>query len=252
MNNETGGAETPAVEGVQPEATVENAEATTATPETEAQAKPEGEAKNEETGQDAPAKPKKKHWAHERIDKLTAQRHEAERERDMWKSKAQAKLPDNFDELEYEDQLAVKVSHRNSQDMAEAATTRAEEYANQVYSSRVAIARDAYPDFDQVTGNPALTISTEMAAVIKDSDLGPEIAYHLGKNPNEAAMIYSLSPVAQAKELGRLEERLSAPRPQPKLAPAPVNPVGGQATGGRADPTKMSMSEYAAWRQAKN
>jgi hypothetical protein len=64
------------------------------TPEPEPKAEPE--AKEDEPGDDAPAaaaegeaeKPKPKKTAQERIDEITAQKHEAAREAEFWKAKA--------------------------------------------------------------------------------------------------------------------------------------------------------------------
>lgn len=250
MTLETAGAGTPAADGITPEAPVENTSETTTEAQQDAN---EGEASadpdttGENSGDDAADKPKRKHWAHERIDELTRQRREAERQAEYWKAKA-SQAP-NLDDLEYDEQIAARVTARNRHEMAESAEDAVRTVARQVYEARVAEVRDRYADFDAVVSNPSLPITDDMAAVIFDSDRGPEVAYHLGKNPAEAARIARLSPVAQAKELGRLEERLSAPRALPKQPPAPITPVGGTASAGSADPSKMSMSEFIKWRE---
>ena len=47
----------------------------------------------------------------------------------------------------------------------------------------------AYDDFEEVAiDNPNLTITPQMADIITDSTVGHEIAYHLGKHPEEAAL----------------------------------------------------------------
>lgn len=70
-----------------------------------------------------------------------------------------------------------------------------------------------YPDFDEVVvagakdeekGWPCPPV---IALGIKDSDVGYHIAYDLAKNPDEATRISKLSPLEQAREFGRLEER---------------------------------------------
>lgn len=248
MELETAGAETLAAAD-DAATTVENtSDATTEAQQdantSEASATPD--ASGENSGDDAAERPKKKHWAHERIDELTRQRREAERQAEYWKAKVSEKT--NIDDLDYDDQIAARVTARQRQEMAESADHAVQSVSQQVYEARVAVVRDRYADFDAVVANPSLPISTDMAAVIMDSEHGPELAYHLGKNPGEAARIARLSPVAQAKELGRIEERLSAPKTGPKPPPAPVQPVGAASSGGGNDPGKMSMSEYIAWR----
>lgn len=250
MTLETAGAETPVADGATPEAPVENTSGATTEAQQDAN---EGEASavsdttGENSGEGAAETPKRKHWAHERIDELTRQRREAERQAEYWKAKVNEKT--NIDDLDYDDQIAARVAARQRLEMAESADHAVQSASKQVYEARAAEVRDRYADFDAVVSNPSLPITNDMAAVIMDSDRGPEVAYHLGKNPAEAARIARLSPVAQAKELGRLEERLSAPRAMPKQPPAPFTPVGGTASAGSTDPSKMSMSEFIKWRE---
>ena len=92
-----------------------------------------------------------------------------------------------------------------------------------------------------------------MAETIRASDIGPEIAYHLGSNPKEAERIARLSPYLQAKEIGRIEAKLADAPPVKKTssAPAPIRPVTARAsTSGVTDTTdprstqSMSTSEW--------
>jgi hypothetical protein len=242
-NLEPAGAETPAAEVVThdapTEATVETSEATT-------EQQPEAD-NPEETTDD---KPKKKHWAYDRIDELTRRRREAEREAEYWKAKANTSV--DFDALEYEDGIAERVAQKTRKEQAETAEQTAHRLASEVFGHREAMVREQYPDYDAVTRSPNVTITELMAQVIMDSETGPEVAYHLGKNPAEAARIAALPPHLQARELGKLEATITAPKPAPKLAPAPVKPVSGIAAGGSRDPGTMSMAEYAAWRNQGN
>lgn len=250
MSTETAGAETPAAEGVQPEATVGNADTTTAQP---SEAENKGEAGASETpgdnnGDDAAAAPKRKHWAHERIDELTRQRREAERQAEYWKARAEQKV--DPDSLDYEEGLAERFSQRIRREQADTAKETAGQLATEAFNYRETIAREKFADYDTVTRNPNVAITSAMAEIIRDSDVGPDIAYHLGKNPAEAAQIAALSPTRQAVELGKLEVRISAPKALPAQPPAPVQPVNAIASGGNKDPGTMSMSEYIAWRKA--
>lgn len=250
MNMETAGAETPAAEGAQPEATVENtSDATTeGQPEAESsEASATGET-GENSSDDAAAKPKKKHWAHDRIDELTRQRREAERQADYWKARAEQQV--DFDSLDYEEGIAERVRLASRREQAETAQTTAAQLANEAFSYRETEAREKFADYDAVTRNPNVPITQDMAEVIRDSDVGPDLAYHLGKNPQEALRIAQMNPTRRAVEMGKLEAKLTAPRPIAKQPPAPVQPVNGIAAGGSRDPGTMSMSEYAAWRKA--
>lgn len=118
------------------------------------------------------------------------------------------------------------------------------------FEERVTKVRDKLPDYDLYVGDPTLTITPLMAAVIRESEVGPEVAYHLGKNRSEAQRIAELPPHRQAAELGRLEAKLSAaPPPSTKpIPPAPPKTVSGLAAGLTKAPEEMTMDEYKAWR----
>ena len=94
-----------------------------------------------------------------------------------------------------------------------------------------------------------------MLRAISESEHGPAVAYHLGKNPDLSRRWASLDPVSLFKELGRLEATLSAPAvvPQPKpvtQAPAPITPVQQAATA----PINKELSDItsvAEWRKRR-
>lgn len=118
------------------------------------------------------------------------------------------------------------------------------------FSNRVEQARERFEDFDAVAFNPATPISDVMADVIKSSDKGPDLAYHLGSHPEEARRIFSLPPIQAARELGLIEAKLSLPKPRTVTnAPNPIRPVGGGKGSAPIDPNKLSMDEYRAARE---
>lgn len=122
------------------------------------------------------------------------------------------------------------------------------------YKDREEEARDRYEDFEQVAYNPNLPVTDVMAQAIQASDIGPEVIYYLGSNPKEASRISRLSPVLQAKEIGKIEVNLTSNPPVKKTstAPAPLAPVTATRSnsGPRYDTTdpratkSMSTSEW--------
>lgn len=125
------------------------------------------------------------------------------------------------------------------------------------YREREEVARGKYDDFDQVAYNPQLRITSVMAQTIQQSDMGADVAYHLGTNPKEAERIAKLSPFLQAKEIGKIEAQIASNPPIKKTssAPAPFVPVssgGGSTTSPSYDTTdprsikSMSTSEWIA------
>ena len=118
----------------------------------------------------------------------------------------------------------------------------------QGWAEQVVEAKGRYSDFEQVAYSAP--ISDELAQFVMASDQGADIAYHLGKEPAIAQQLSAMPLVEAAREIGRLEARLSLPKPnmQPS-APDPVTPVRPAPTG-QKDPAKMTMAEYTAARKA--
>ena len=96
-----------------------------------------------------------------------------------------------------------------------------------------------------------------MAETIQASDIGPDVAYFLGANPKEADRISRLSPFLQAKEIGKIEAKLSDNPPAKKTtsAPAPIAPVTARSTGGTAydttDPRSIKTMSASEWIEAE-
>ena len=124
------------------------------------------------------------------------------------------------------------------------------------YHEKEEEARGKYDDFEQVAYNPKLTITGVMAETIQSSDVGPEIAYYLGSNPKDADRISRMAPLAQAKEIGKIEAKLASDPPVRKTtsAPAPISPVTARASGAPAfdttDPRSTKTMTTSQWIEA--
>ena len=125
------------------------------------------------------------------------------------------------------------------------------------YQEREEAARDKYDDFEQVAYNPKLPITNVMAETIQSSDIGPELAYYLGSNPKDAERISRMTPLGQAKEIGKIEAKLAAEPPVKRTtsAPAPISPVTARATGSPAldttDPRSIKSMTASQWIEAE-
>ena len=125
------------------------------------------------------------------------------------------------------------------------------------YHEKEEDARGRYEDFEQVAYNPKLPITDVMAQTIQAADNGPDIAYYLGTNPKEADRIARLTPILQAKEIGRLEAKVAS-EPATKRtssAPAPISPVtarGGHSSGfDTTDPRSVKTMTTSQWIDAE-
>ena len=86
-----------------------------------------------------------------------------------------------------------------------------------------------YEDFEDVVKSDKHNYSRAAYLAILESDISADIVYHLAKNQDEAKRIADLPAFAQAKEIGKLEDRLSAKQPiKPSNAPTPIKPIEGK------------------------
>lgn len=165
------------------------------------------------------------------------------------------------DQFESPEAYAEALAMRKAEELL-ALRKQAEERARVIesYQEREEAAREKYDDFEQVAYNPRTPITQVMAETIQASEIGPEVAYYLGSNPKEAERISRLSPILQAKEIGKIEAKVAAEPPKQKTssAPPPIQPVAARSTGAPSydttDPRSvkaMSTSEWIAAERAR-
>ena len=101
--------------------------------------------------------------------------------------------------------------------------------------------------------------SPTLGEMIINSDVGPELMYALAKDPTEYKRINALSPLAAAREIGKLESKLVAKSAEPKIetkkltkAPPPVSPVGSKGVVATKSLSEMDYEEYKRARMAEN
>lgn len=264
--------ETNVAEATDPTAPVENVEQ--AAPEVEQpEATPEAEP---QTPDDAGGAPKPRGWVSARIKELAD-------ERNHWRELAlrasqqpepvrapepkpePVKLPQladfQYDEAAYQAALLDYATKQAEQVVERRLSEREAAYAEQkrlsTFQERQQAFAKAVPDFeDRVMRDPTLPITPAMRDVIVDSDAGPEIAYWLATNREQAERIASLPPHLAALEMGRVEGRLQAqketarkPVPRVTQAPPPPPSVEESPTEVEKNPDDMSLSEWLRWRE---
>lgn len=129
-------------------------------------------------------------------------------------------------------------------------STRAD--AQREFSKRVAsvieAGQKAFPDFDaavnEAVDDGLIPVKGPLYEAIMDSDMGEKLVYHLAKNPSEAERINKLGPLAQIRELGKLEDKLSAKK-EPRET---MEPIGGRTS--TANGLSASLSDDA-WIKAR-
>jgi hypothetical protein len=162
------------------------------------------------------------------------------------------------DQFESPEAYAEALAYRKAEELlAQREQARQQASVLESYHEKEEQARDKYEDFEQVAYNPNLRITDVMAQTIQSSDIGPDVAYYLGTNPKEADRISRMSPFLQAKEIGKIEAKLSDNPPAKKTssAPAPIAPVTARTSGAPAydttDPRSIKTMTDSQWIEAE-
>lgn len=126
-------------------------------------------------------------------------------------------------------QATREVNSRATQHEARAAELRRE--AAEAHQERVEEFRTKAADFDQVLkGASDLKASPVVEDLILDSDKSAHLVYFLAKHPDRLHALNGMSERQAAREIGRIESRLSLPQPKTQsAAPKPVVPLKGGA-----------------------
>ena len=179
--------------------------------------------------------------AHKRAAEAQARAEFLEKELADLKAKSQPQAPANAPRMEdftdvqeyakayatYEKDQAIKDYEKKQRDQAVAAQ---QQKLTQDWEAAVSKAQSKYDDWDEVVGD--IKPTTPWSYALMEADNGPDIAHYLGTHPAEVKRIASLSPSSQFREIGKLELKLQAPPEPPKKpskAPAPIEPVKGDA-----------------------
>jgi len=171
--------------------------------------------------------------------------------------KAPVEIPP-IEQFNSPDEYAEVLAERKAEELlARREQARQQSEIIESFHEREEEARNKYDDFEQVAYNPKLPITDAMAQTIQSSEVGPDMAYYLGSNPKEAERISRLSPLAQAKELGKIEAKLSDNPPVKKTssAPAPIAPVTARSSGSPSfdttDPRSVKNMSTSEWIEAE-
>ncbi len=180
-----------------------------------------------------------------RIDKLTYEAREAQRQAEYWREKAlqEEKTPEpaktledfEYDEAKYNAYQAQQITSQAVEAAKrELAKERAEAQARErdfTVEQREKKFSEENGDYFELTRSSDVHFSAEMRDITADMEDGPAVRYHLAKNPDIASQIFYMPPLAAARELGRIEVKLQterskagkkvsdAPEPAPTIKP---------------------------------
>ncbi len=138
---------------------------------------------------------------------------------------------------EYHKQAQEKTKQEHERNMGEAQKFIAKIHAK-------------HPDYQEVSRNVQFP-DLVAGAIMQTGEVGPDVAYHLAKNPAELLRISHLPPIAQVVEIGQLAVKLSTPALQPKTipgAPAPIKPLTPSGVVSTPSYDQMDTAEFMAMR----
>jgi hypothetical protein len=202
--------------------------------------------------------------AEKRIKQLVAKQREAEREAEYWRGRAESQVrpeptqqsttaaPEVYQFEQYDDYLVAKAKHEIRHEIRAEQEQRENkskvETFEQTFNTRINKAAETEPEILEIVNDRTLPISNPMAMVIKESESAPEIIKYLSRNREESFKISRMNPIAAAREIGKIEYKISnQPKPEPikkvSQAPEPIKPI--ESKGGQSvDLDKLPMDEY--------
>jgi hypothetical protein len=176
---------------------------------------------------------------------------------------AEEPKPEQFaDMYEYAKALTdYRVEQRLMEEKVKEAQARAEAQRQQVintWAQRVNAAKAEIPDFDEMVSSADVSVSNEVRDAIFESELGPQILYHLAENPEIANKLQGMTVTGALRTIGKLEAQFEKTEPQTKTAvkskaPAPINPIKASANGPvtELDSNRQFHGSYQAWKAAR-
>jgi hypothetical protein len=173
--------------------------------------------------------------------------------------------PSQFtDAFEYAESLAdwsaeQALGRRDREDL-ERRADEARQKVISTWANKVAAAKSEIPDFDDMVASSGVAVSDPIRDAILESDVGPQILYHLAKEDDLAKKIASMSPFAALREIGKLEAKFEK-QPETKQsnpvgkskAPPPISPIrnAGNANQVEIGSDGQFHGSYQAWKAAR-
>ena len=101
------------------------------------------------------------------------------------------------------------------------------EAANQSWEEKVDSLPDAYDDYEFVVGRAFNNIRLSETVIDAAKEAGPEIVYHIAKNPQLTERIVNMTPAQAIREIIKIESELSKPTVKISKSSEPITPVKG-------------------------
>lgn len=236
-------------------------------------------ATSEEDATEEPEKPKKRSRAEERINALTREKYEAQKQAEAYQrqlvemqqylsqQQAAANIGENmptladygYDEAAYSrgiqawNQQQIQRFQENQQNIyrQQQQVVHAQQEQARI-AQKMSEGAAKYPDFVTKVGNPQLPslrdVNPAAFQAVMDSDSAVDVAYYLASNPEQVYAFASMDPVKAIKAVARIEAQVTAkPLKASNPLPKPPSKLAGNSEAAK-DPSKMTTAEWMEWR----
>jgi hypothetical protein len=155
------------------------------------------------------------------------------------------------------------------EDAAKAEQVRARQEAEKVgqaWQERQKAVKAEIEDYETTIAESAVKVSDQVRDAIVESDVGPQILYHLAKNPEVADRIAGMTVGRALREIGKIEASLEGSKEtkaeakvavaEVSKAPPPINPLKGanapvvRLSGSDEVPKNLSYEQWKKLRQS--
>jgi len=166
--------------------------------------------------------------------------------------------PKQEDFTDYAEYVAARAEWKVAQNQQRRDSEVARTHAQRAFQSSVETfevrcdeARDRIADFDDaIKGINDIELSPAMTHILVESENGPDMAYHLAKNPQKTRQIARMNPVQAAVELGRISAVVTpASKPKPRSPSRATKIVQGSGGTPALNLDKLSYDEYVSERR---
>lgn len=245
----------------------------TPTPEVKVDQKPAEAPTGDEVETDEAKQSKKRNGYKEKLERTKAELAEARAQLEASKPKEDTKAEPKVEDFEtYDAYYKASAKYEATQEFARLKAEDANKSTESELRKQAEAKRDSFnakaevfikhtPDFEEVIEESGMADIPQLGMVLLESDLGPELAYHLAKNPEDLEQLKGMTYTQKAKFIGKLEARFEKTEPKGDIkpkevkvskAPPPITPLGKTATTASYDPFeskgKDDHDDYMKWR----
>ena len=163
---------------------------------------------------------------------------------------------DDYNEALTDWKVDQKLKQRDEERQTEAKKSefkKSQESKVERYTKAIDVAKEIFDDFDEVIEDYDGPLTIGMQQALVDSEIGPQVAYYLAKNPKEAEKVGKMTSLIEInKFIGKIEAKIEAQQDgkaaadEPKItkSPPPINPVKGSSKS-KKDVDDLSYEEYS-------